>query len=437
MKKTIAIRHEDKYKMERRAALTPQHVKQLVEQGIEVLVESSEKRVFVDEEYANAGAKVTKDISSSSLIFGVKEMPIDYFEANKTYVFFSHTIKGQEYNMPLLKNMVEHKINLIEYEKIANEKGQRLIFFGRFAGLAGMINSLWSYGQRLNKLGISNCFENLKQSHKYGSLEEAKTAIKTVGKQIKSKGLSSEAGPVIIGITGYGNVSKGAQEITDLLPTEEITPAELLQKSKENSFNLDKVYKVVFKENDLSTTINENDKFELQDYYQHPEKYKNQFEQYIPHLSILMNCMYWDDRYPRIVTKDFLAELYKTNHRLKVIGDVTCDPDGSIEATHIGTAIEDPVFVYNPKTRTPKMGFDGYGVLIMSVDILPSELPRESSKAFGDVLVNYVKRLVEADYNTSFENLNIPQEFKRALILHKGNFTPDFKYMADFLLKKF
>ncbi|RLD35989.1 MAG: hypothetical protein DRI74_09890, partial [Bacteroidetes bacterium] len=230
---------------------------------------------------------------------------------------------------------------------------------------------------------------------------------------------------------------KGAQEITDLLPTEEITPAELLQKSKENSFNLDKVYKVVFKENDLSTTINENDKFELQDYYQHPEKYKNQFEQYIPHLSILMNCMYWDDRYPRIVTKDFLAELYKTNHRLKVIGDVTCDPDGSIEATHIGTAIEDPVFVYNPKTRTPKMGFDGYGVLIMSVDILPSELPRESSKAFGDVLVNYVKRLVEADYNTSFENLNIPQEFKRALILHKGNFTPDFKYMADFLLKKF
>lgn len=433
MKKTIAIRHEDKYKMERRAALTPQHVKQIVEQGIEVLVESSEKRIFTDEEYANAGAKVTKDISSSSLVFGVKEMPIDYFEANKTYVFFSHTIKGQEYNMPLLKNMVEHKINLIEYEKIANDKGQRLIFFGRFAGLAGMINSLWSYGQRLDKLGVPNCFSTLKQSHKYNSLEEAREAIKAISEQIKSKGLNSEAGPLIIGITGYGNVSKGAQEISDLLPIEEISPAELLQKSKENSFALDKVYKVVFKEVDLSETIDENAEFELQDYYNHPEKYKNQFEQYIPHLSILMNCMYWDDRYPRIVTKDFLAELYKNDHRLKVIGDVTCDPDGSIEATHIGTAIEDPVFVYNPTTRTPEMGFEGEGILIMSVDILPSELPRESSEAFGNVLVNYVKQLAEADYNTSFEALDIPPAFKRALILHKGNLTPDFKYMTDFL----
>lgn len=433
MKKTIAIRHEDKYKMERRAALTPMHVKQLVSQGIEVLVESSEKRVFADEEYKNAGAKVTNDISNSSLVFGVKEMPIDYFEANKTYVFFSHTIKGQEYNMPLLQNMVDHKINLIEYEKIANEKGQRLIFFGRFAGLAGMINSLWSYGQRLDKLGISNCFNTLKQSHKYNSLEEAREAIKAIGEQIKSKGLHSEAGPLVIGITGYGNVSKGAQEIADLLPIEEIGPAELLQKSMKNSFALDKVYKVVFKEADLSTTIEENAEFELQDYYNHPEKYKNQFEQYIPHLSILMNCMYWDDRYPRIVTKDYLAELYKSEHRLKVIGDVTCDPDGSIEATHIGTAIEDPVFVYNPKTRTPKMGFDGEGVLIMSVDILPSELPRESSEAFGDVLVNYVKQLAEADYKASFEALNIPPAFKRALILHNGNLTPDFEYMTDFL----
>jgi len=433
MKKTIAIRHEDKYKMERRAALTPQHVKKLIDQGIEVLVESSEKRVFANKEYESMGAKVTKDISKSSLVFGVKEMPIDYFEAHKTYVFFSHTIKGQAYNRPLLKNMVEHKINLIEYEKIANEKGQRLIFFGRFAGLAGMINSIWSYGQRLNKLGVPNCFSGLKQSHKYNSLEEAQEVIKSIGEHIISKGLNAETGPLIIGITGYGNVSKGAQEIADLLPIEEISPAELLKKSKENSFALDKVYKVVFKEADLSTTIDENAKFELQDYYNHPEKYKNQFEPYIPHLSILMNCMYWDDRYPRIVTKDFLAELYKSNHRLKVIGDVTCDPDGSIEATHIGTAIEDPVFVYNPKTRTPKMGFEGEGVLIMSVDILPSELPRESSEAFGDVLVNYVKQLTEADYSTSFEALDIPPAFKRALILHNGNLTPDFKYMTDFL----
>lgn len=433
MRRTIAIRHEDKYKMERRAALAPKHVKMLTDQGLEVLVESSKKRIFTDEEYRAAGAKVTQDISKASLIFGVKEMPIDYFEANKTYVFFSHTIKGQAYNMPLLQNMIDHKINLFEYEKITDEKGRRLIFFGHFAGLAGMINSFWSYGQRLKKLGLSSCFDTLQQSHKYTSLDEAKAAIKKVGEEIRAKGLAKENGPMVIGITGYGNVSKGAQEIVKLLPSEQISPAELLQKSNENSLLLDRVYMVVFKEHDLSAPIDENRDFELQDYYDYPEKYKNQFEKYIPHLSILMNCMYWDDRYPRIVSKDFLEKLYQTEHRLKVIGDVTCDPDGSIEATHMGATILEPVYVYNPKTRQPKMGFEGEGLLIMAVEILPAELPREASEAFGNVLVKYVKHLAEADYNTSFEDLNIPAEFKRALILHKGEFTPDFAYMADFL----
>ncbi len=433
MKKIIAIRHEDKYKMERRAPLTQKHVKQLVEQGLEVLVETSKKRVFTDDEYRAAGGIVTQDISAASLILGVKEMPFDYFQAHKTYILFSHTIKGQEYNMPLLQNMVDHQINMIDYEKVTDEQGRRLIFFGHFAGLAGTINSLWSYGQRLKKLGFSNCFDTLKQAHNYFSLEEAKAAIKAVGNHIASKGLNPEIGPMIIGITGYGNVSKGAQEIASLLPLEKISPAELIQKSKENSFDLKRVYLVVFKEADLSSPIDNNAQFDLQDYYAHPEKYKNQFEQYVPHLSILMNCMYWDDRYPRIVSKDFLDELYKTNHRLKVIGDVTCDPNGSIEATHIGTTIVDPVFVYNPKTRTPKMGFEGEGLLIMSVEILPSELPRESSEAFGNILVNYVKQLVEANYDTSFEKLSIPPEFKRALILHNGAFTPSYTYMADFL----
>lgn len=433
MKKSIAIRHEDKYKMERRAALTPKHVQQLTSRGIEVLVESSPKRVFTDDEYRQAGAKVTSDISASSFIIGVKEMPIDYFKKNKTYLFFSHTIKGQSYNMPLLKNMMDHQINLFEYEKITNDKGQRLIFFGRYAGLAGTINSLWSYGQRLKVLGIENCFENLTQAHHYSSLDEAKEAIKISAEKIRTEGLNPKAGPLVIGITGYGNVSKGAQEIVDLLPKVELTPQELIHYSSENKLTLDQVYQVIFKEADLSTPIDEDQDFDLQDYYQFPEKYKNQFEQYLPHISILMNCMYWDDRYPRIVTKNFLEQLYKTQHRLKVIGDVTCDPNGSIEATHIGATIVDPVFVYNPKTRIPKMGFEGEGLLIMSVEILPSELPRESSEAFGNVLVNYVEELADADFNVPFEKLAIPAEFKRALILHNGKLTPDFVYLTDFL----
>ncbi|MFH0999498.1 MAG: bifunctional lysine ketoglutarate reductase /saccharopine dehydrogenase family protein [Bacteroidota bacterium] len=433
MKGIIGIRHEDKYILERRAALTPKHVESLINQGIEVLVESSEKRIFTDAEYKAAGAQVSNTISNAGLIFGVKEMPLNYFEDNKTYVFFSHTIKGQEYNMDMLKKMVEAKINLIDYEKITDEQGRRLIFFGRFAGLAGMINSFWSYGERLKRLGYSNCFESLTQTRHYRSLEDAKEAIKKIGELIKTKGLNADVGPLIIGVTGYGNVSNGAQEIIDLLPVKEISPQELLQLSGQNAFALNCVYKIVFKEVDISTPINPDCGFELQDYYEHPEKYKNSFEQYVPHLSILMNCMYWNENYPRIVTKDFLEQLYKTNHRLKVIGDITCDPDGSIEATHMGTKIQDPVFVYNPSTRIPTMGFEGDGILIMAVDILPSELPRESSEAFGNVLVKYVKDLAEADYKVGFDALNIPAEFKRALILHNGEFTPDYYYMKDFL----
>jgi hypothetical protein len=140
------------------------------------------------------------------------------------------------------------------------------------------------------------------------------------------------------------------QEIFDMFPITEITPDELVNSKYEESKT--PMYKVVFKEKDLSEPLDSTKEFVLQDYYDNPELFKSKFEQYIPHLTILMNCMYWDDKYPRIVTKDYLEDLFKEgNPKLLVIGDVTCDPDGSIECTHKGTEIEDPVFVYNPLTR--------------------------------------------------------------------------------------
>lgn len=430
----IGIRHEDKYVMERRVPLVPEHVKKLVEQGIEVQVQRSPKRIFKDDEFEAAGAKLVDKLTEPDLILGVKEMPLDFFEHHKTYIFFSHTIKGQPYNMPLLKRMMEKEVNLIDYEKITNENGQRLIFFGRFAGLAGMINSLWSAGQRYSKLGIETPFKNIRQTHTYQSLEEAKEAVAKVGYIIRQDGLPQSLSPLVVGITGYGNVSKGAQEILSLLPVKEITPEELLSLNKNQNFSNKVIYKVVFKEEDLSKPLEAGKVFDLQEYYQHPERFEGKFEQYIPNLTILMNCMYWDDRYPRIVTKDYLGKLFKEGRpKLTVIGDVTCDPDGSIEITHKGTEIEDPVFVYNPFTREPKMGFDGEGVLVMAVDILPSELPRESSQAFSDALVDYVIDIAAADYSCDFENLNIPAPFKRAMILHRGKLTPDFEYLKEHL----
>lgn len=436
MNKKIGIRHEDKYVMERRVAIPPSDAKALIEKGLQIYVEKSPKRIFTDEEYDKAGAFLTKSLADCPVIFGVKEMPVSFFEEHKTYIFFSHVIKGQAYNMPMLTKMMEKKCNLIDYEKITDDTGRRLIFFGRFAGLAGMINSLWSLGERLRVQGLDTPFTRIQQSHRYNSLGEAEQAVKEVGEIIRAEGLPNELTPMTIGFTGYGNVSKGAQHIADLLPTVEITPEELLDLKKRGRYSNKLVYKIVFKEEDLSEPKDPDQKFELHDYYNHPEKYKNQFEKYVDHLTILMNCMYWDDRYPRLLTKDFIEEVYKYGEmKLKVIGDVTCDPDGSIEFTHKGTEIEDPVFVYDPVKREPTMGFSGDGILVMAVDILPSELPRESSKSFGDALLKFIPAIAKADYSVSFDELDLPAEIKRAMILHNGELTPDFKYIEEYLKK--
>jgi len=430
----IGIRYEDKYVMERRVALVPDHVKQLVSKGINIEVVKSKKRVFSDDEFERVGAELVDEITNADIILGVKEMPIDFFRPNKTYIFFSHTIKGQAYNMPLLKRMMEQKINLIDYERIVNDKDQRLIFFGRYAGLAGMINSLWSLGQRYAELGIDTPFLKIKQTHHYDSLEAAKEVISDVGKWIAENGLSELISPLVIGITGYGNVSKGAQEILDLLPVMELSPDDLMDTKTHRDLPNNVLYKVIFEEKHLSRPIETDKAFDLQEYYNHPERFEDQFEKYIPQLTVLMNCMYWDERYPRIVTKDYLEVLFKKgNPKLTVIGDITCDPDGSIECTHKGTEIEDPVFVYNPFTREPVMGFKGEGILVMAVDILPSELPRESSQTFSDLLVGFIPEIVHTDFSKPFDELNIPAPLKKAMILHNGELTPDYQYLKEYL----
>jgi alpha-aminoadipic semialdehyde synthase len=227
-------------------------------------------------------------------------------------------------------------------------------------------------------------------------------------------------------------VSKGAQKILSLLPVQEITPAELLKLRQQTDLPNNVVYKVVFEERHLSAPKEQGRVFDLQEYYQHPELFKGVFEQYLLYLNVLMNCMYWDDRYPRIVTKDFLEIAWEEGTiPIEVIGDVTCDPDGSVEITHIGTAIDDPVFVYNPLKRNVTMGFEGEGVLVMAVNILPSELPRESSQAFSDALIKFLPELLKTDFEVSFDELKMPAPLKKALILHHGNLTPDYQYLIN------
>jgi saccharopine dehydrogenase (NAD+, L-lysine forming) len=430
----IGIRHEDKYVLERRVPIIPSHMKDLVEQqGLCFCVEHSPKRIFTHEEYEKAGAIIKNNLDDCPIIFGVKEIPEAYFQHGKTYMFFSHVIKGQAYNMPMLKRMMELKCNLIDYEKVEDDLNRRLIFFGRFAGLAGMINTLWSFGQRYKQLGIQTPFEIIKQSHQYDSLDEARAHISKAGMEIAKHGLPQEITPFIVAVTGYGNVSQGAQEIFNLMPVIEIEPENIPSLTKQNNLPRNVIYRAVFKEHHLSKR-QDGSPFQLEHYYENPHMYEDKFAQYIPHLNGIVNGMYWDDRYPKIVTKSFLKEHFaQQNSKLTVIGDITCDPNGSIECTHKGTEIEDPVFVYHPNHKTYTMGFEGQGVLIMAVDILPSELPRESSIAFSNALKGFLPAIAQADFNKPFDQLQLPSPIKKATILLNGKLTPHYQYIEQYL----
>lgn len=436
MSLSIGIRHEDKYLMELRAPLAPRHVKWLVEhQKIDVIVQTSPKRIYTDDEYKRVGAKISKELKDCSVVFGVKEMPEEFFEPEKTYVFFAHVIKGQSHNMDMLRRMMALKCNLIDYERIIDEQGKRLIFFGKYAGMAGMINSLWALGLRLKEFGYDAKSIRIKQAHHYHSLEEAKEDISRVGQLIAERGIPEELRPFTIGFTGYGNVSQGAQEICGLLPVKEISPEKLIQLKNRKELPNNIVYKVIFKEEHIARPNDPSAEFDLQDYYSHPENYHGVFEKYLPHLSMLINCIYWDARYPRLLTKQYLKKAYaKGNPKLIVVGDLSCDVEGSVECTLKPTTIEDPLFVYDPETEVIRMGHEGPGLLEMAVDILPSELPRDATTGFGDVLVNFVKPIAVADYSLSYEELDLPKSIKKGLILHNGEFTPPFEYIKQYLV---
>lgn len=430
MTKTIGLRREDKNIWEKRVALIPDHIKQLKNDfGIETVVQPFAERAFSDQEFADAGATINEDLSECPIIIAVKEVPIKKLYADKTYLFFSHTIKGQAYNMPLLQKNLDLKCTLIDYELIRNDQGQRLVFFGKFAGLAGMIDGLNGLGRRLKYLGYETPFLNIKQAYQYKDLDEAKDEISRAGKEIKEKGLPVGLDPLTFGFTGYGNVSQGAQEIFDLLPYEEITPDELKTLPSSNNKVL---YKTIFKEVDMFEPKEASANFELHDYFKNPEKYKSKFDQYLGHLDVMVNAIYWHDKCPRLVTKDYVKANFD-NLKLKLVTDITCDIDGAVEFTVKATEPDNPAFVYNPKDDTITDGYEGEGIADLTIDNLPTELPRNASIAFSNSLYPFVKGIVEAEMPDNFEDCTFPEEIKRAVIVYKGELTPEFSYLKNYL----
>ena len=433
MQSMLGIRREDKSVWERRAALVPQDVAGLIgEHGLEFAVQPSAHRVFEDHAYDEAGAQVVEDISICPVVVGVKEIPTKLLERERTYVCFSHTIKGQSYNMGMLRRLLDLGCDLIDYEKITDDQGRRLIFFGRYAGLAGMIDSLWSLGQRLEAHdGATTAFSRLRPAHTFADLAEAKEAVSVVGRELAAGNVPKSLRPLVCGFSGYGHVSAGAQEIWDLLPSQEASPQDLLAGLPPSG---DRVYKVVFREEHLVEPVGGR-RFELQDYYGHPEHYKGRFDQYLDRLSVLMNCIYWEERYPRLVTRDKLADLFGggSRPRLQVIGDVSCDVAGAVEATVRCTSSQDPVFVYDPASGKATSGFGGKGIAVLAVDNLPTELPVESSQAFSAALRPLVPGLTFADMRKPLAKAGLPPELERAVIVHRGSLTESFRYLEKYL----
>jgi alpha-aminoadipic semialdehyde synthase len=436
MTPSIGVRHEDKSEWERRVPVTPQDAAELQQaNGIQIIVQPSSTRAFTDDEFAQAGVTVQQDLSPCPIIVGIKEIPEYVFEPGKAYVFFAHVIKGQPYNMPMLRRMLEMGCTLIDYERVVDDKNRRLIFFGWHAGVAGFIDTLWALGQRLVWEGVPNPFAGLRQTHTYHDLAEAKKAIQQARAQIEAEGLPSEVTPLILGVAGYGNVSRGVQEMLDLLPIIEIEPREIASIAQSDDYSTQHIYKAVFKEWHMVEPAAPGASFELQDYYDHPEKYRGVFEQYLPHLTVLANAIYWADVYPRLVTKAALKGLFdkEARPRLRVIGDISCDVEGAIECTVKSTEPGDPVFVYDPLTERVTDGYKGPGVVVMAVDILPAELPREASTDFSHILKPFLPAIARCDFTVPFQDCSLPPEIKRAVIAYQGQLTPDYQYIQEYL----
>ena len=426
----IGVRREDKSRWERRSPLTPDHVRLLKgEQGILTAVQPSDIRIFDDQDYVDAGAAIDEALDGCPVVLAVKEIPLDQLHDDTAYLFFSHTIKGQAHNMPLLQALLDGRCTLIDYERITDDEGRRLVFFGRHAGLAGMVDTLWAFGERLRAEGMKSPFDAIRPAHTYATLDDVRNAAFELGERILADGLPSEIEPVVFGFAGYGNVSMGAQEIFDLLPHIEVAPNEMASAVAGGTELGNRLIKVVFREEHLARPI-DGGAFDLDRYYAEPDAFEARFETWLPDLTVLVNCIYWDARYPRLITKDALERLYAGGDaRLKVIGDITCDVEGSIECNVRTTDQDDPIYTYRPGDQAVEDGATEDGVTVLAVDNLPCELPHDASNQFGDMLMPFLPALAACDFSKSFDDLELPPALKRATIVHRGQLTPDYLYL--------
>ena len=396
----FGIIREGKVPIDKRVPITPEQAREIMEKydHVQVVCQKSDIRCYDDEDYEKEGIELVDDLSDCDVIFGVKEVPIPNLLANKTFFFFSHTIKEQDYNRDLLQAIVTNKIRLIDYETLVDEHNQRVIAFGRYAGIVGAYNGIWAYGKRYNLFKIrraNECFD----------LEDLKTEFSKV-----------KLPPIKIVVTGGGRVAKGAMEVLFGMGIRKVTPSDFLSER----FN-EPVF-TQLSSRDYNKRIDGQD-FNRHHFFDHPYDYEGDFLKYSRVSDVLIASAYWDPKAPKLFDR---KDAVKNDFELRIIADITCDINGSIPSTVRPTTIDDPIYDYNPTEglEEPALSEEG-NITVMAVDNLPCELPRDASRDFGRMLIdNVLDALLCEDEHDLIKNATITQD---------GVLTDKYNYLQDYL----
>lgn len=395
----FGIIRERKNPPDRRVVFTPEEllrVKELYPQA-NFEVESSDIRVFKDEEYANLGIEVDTDLNDCDVLIGVKEVPVDALIPNKTYFFFSHTIKKQPYNRKLLVACLEKNIRLIDHETIVDAKNRRLIGFGRYAGIVGAYNGIRAFGLKYDLFSLA----------KAETLKDQTQLIERLRRLILP--------PIKIILTGHGKVGMGAKEMLDAMKIKQVSIEDYLTKSYD---------KPVYTQIDVLDYNKRKDGQVLDnsDFYKNPQEYVSDFERFTKVTDIFMAGHFFGNGSPNILTKEMLNA---PDNKIKVVADISCDVDGPVACTLRASTIAEPIYGYLPGEHREVHFEDPRAIAVMAVDNLPCELPKDASEGFGEM---FLKHVIPALYNNDADGI-----LERGTICKNGQLTEKFKYLQDYV----
>ena len=396
----LGIIREGKTPPDRRVAFTPEQCVQLLQlyPDLDLVVQPSPVRSYADAEYLALGIVLQEDLSDRDLIMGIKEVPVDMLVEGKRHLFFSHTIKKQAANKKLIKALLAKNIEMVDYECLTNTNRQRIIGFGRYAGVVGAYNGLRGYGLR------TGLFE-LKPAHLCHDQLELNSELDRIKPLLR---------PIKVVTTGGGRVARGVVEVLQHLGFEHVSHQDFLINEYGHSVYTQLHSHHYFLAKDGSA-------WDAKHFYAHPHLYTPRFVPYLQAADMLVSAHYWD---PRSEVYFSSTDLQHPDSRLKVIADVTCDLDGSIPSTIRSSTIAEPFYGYNPFTGKEDDAFAEDAVTVMAVDNLPCELPRDASKDFGAALIQDVFEALMGNDLTGI--------IERATICKGGKLTAGFSYLHDY-----